>query len=160
MSAPGAEFAYNNGGYVVLALIAERTARRPFDVLVRERVCQPAGIKSTGFLRSDEFPGQQRWATCTLRDCAPTSSTSPCSEPVTAASTRRSQTSARSWRAFLGGRIVSPDPVAQMVRPRSCWPEEERRYGLGFHVHATTDVVWLEGYDVGSRSRVRTSTIA
>ena len=36
-----------------------------------------------------------------------------------------------------------------MVRPRSDWPEEERRYGLGFHLHATSDVVWLEGYDAG-----------
>jgi CubicO group peptidase (beta-lactamase class C family) len=56
VSAPGAEFAYNNGGYVVLALIAERTAGRSFDVLVRERVCDPAGIEATAFLRSDELP--------------------------------------------------------------------------------------------------------
>ena len=36
-----------------------------------------------------------------------------------------------------------------MVRPRSDWPEESRRYGLGFHLHATGDTVWLEGYDAG-----------
>ena len=39
--------------------------------------------------------------------------------------------------------------VAEMVRPRSEWPEESKRYGLGFHLHATSDVVWLEGYDAG-----------
>jgi hypothetical protein len=44
---------------------------------------------------------------------------------------------------------VRPDTVAEMVRPRSDWPEESRRYGLGFHLHATSDVVWLEGYDAG-----------
>ena len=36
-----------------------------------------------------------------------------------------------------------------MVRPRSDWPEESKRYGLGFHLHATGDAVWLEGYDAG-----------
>jgi hypothetical protein len=35
------------------------------------------------------------------------------------------------------------------VQPRSDWPEESRRYGLGFHLHATGDEVWLEGHDAG-----------
>jgi hypothetical protein len=39
--------------------------------------------------------------------------------------------------------------VAEMVRPRSDWPEEDRRYGLGFHLAPTGDGVWLEGYDAG-----------
>jgi hypothetical protein len=36
-----------------------------------------------------------------------------------------------------------------MVTPHSDWPEESRRYGLGFHLHKTGDAVWLEGYDAG-----------
>ena len=36
-----------------------------------------------------------------------------------------------------------------MIRPRSTAPEDPRRYGLGFWVHATRDVVLLEGYDAG-----------
>jgi hypothetical protein len=36
-----------------------------------------------------------------------------------------------------------------MVRPRSDWPEEARRYGLGFHLHATSDRVFVEGFDAG-----------
>ena len=36
-----------------------------------------------------------------------------------------------------------------MLRPHSDWPQEDRRYGLGFHLHATTDTAWLEGYDAG-----------
>ena len=53
------------------------------------------------------------------------------------------------WNALFAGRIVGPDTVAEMVRPRSDWPEESERYGLGFHLHETSDVVWLEGYDAG-----------
>jgi CubicO group peptidase (beta-lactamase class C family) len=53
------------------------------------------------------------------------------------------------WEALYGGRIVAPDQLAEMVRPRSDWPEESERYGLGFHLHETGDAVWLEGYDAG-----------
>src|SRR5688572_18565838 len=36
---PGERFAYNNGGFQVLALIAERASEVPFHRLVHERVC-------------------------------------------------------------------------------------------------------------------------
>ena len=55
---PGEQFSYCNGGYVVLALIAERTSGVPFHELVRRRVCEPAGMDDSGFLRSDELPGR------------------------------------------------------------------------------------------------------
>jgi hypothetical protein len=55
----------------------------------------------------------------------------------------------RRWEAVHSGRIVSPDTVELMVTPRSDWPEESRRYGLGFHLHETGDAAWLEGYDAG-----------
>ena len=55
--APGERFSYCNSGYVVLALIAERTSGVPFHELVRQRVCDPAGMDDTEFLRSDQLPG-------------------------------------------------------------------------------------------------------
>lgn len=57
VSVPGEAFTYNNGGYVVLALIAERASGVPFHDLIGQRVCEPAGLAVTGFLRSDELPG-------------------------------------------------------------------------------------------------------
>ncbi|MGZ6214153.1 MAG: serine hydrolase domain-containing protein, partial [Candidatus Limnocylindria bacterium] len=56
---PGERFAYCNGGYVVLALIAERASGVPFHDLVAKRVCEPAGMHDTAFLRSDELPGRR-----------------------------------------------------------------------------------------------------
>ena len=53
------------------------------------------------------------------------------------------------WSAFFAGRIVSMDWVAEMVRPRSDVPEQSLRYGLGFWLHASSDVVELHGYDAG-----------
>src|SRR5262245_37645916 len=56
--APGERFCYCNGGYVVLALIAERVGGAPFHDLVEQRVCAPAGLRDTAFLRSDELPAR------------------------------------------------------------------------------------------------------
>ena len=51
---PDAQFSYCNGGYVVLALLAERASGVGFADLVHDRVCRPAGLADTAFLRSDE----------------------------------------------------------------------------------------------------------
>ena len=53
---PGTDFSYCNGGFVLLALLAERAAGTPFHDLVDELVCRPAGMKATAFLRLDELP--------------------------------------------------------------------------------------------------------
>lgn len=55
---PGERFAYCNGGYVVLALLAERATGAPFPELVQEHVCGPAGMVDTAFFRSDALPGR------------------------------------------------------------------------------------------------------
>lgn len=55
---PGERFGYCNGGFVVLALIAERVGGAAFDALVHDLVCAPAGIGDTAFLRSDALPAR------------------------------------------------------------------------------------------------------
>jgi CubicO group peptidase (beta-lactamase class C family) len=47
VSPAGERFAYNNGGYVVLALIAERVSGMPYHDLVAARVTEPAGMADT-----------------------------------------------------------------------------------------------------------------
>jgi CubicO group peptidase (beta-lactamase class C family) len=149
VSPPGERFAYNNGGFLVLALIAERASGIPFHRLVHDRVCEPARMPDTGFLRSDELPGDA--ALGYLWTDRPR--TNVLHLPVIGGGDGGIYSTAadlaRFWEALFAGEIVSRASVAEMVRPRSEWPEEERRYGLGFHLHATTDVVWLEGYDAG-----------
>jgi len=146
---PGDRFAYNNGGYVVLALIAERASGEPFHDLVGRRVCEPAGMRDTAFLRSDELPGRAALGYLT----ADGSRTNVFHLPVRGNGDGGIYSTAADvsslWSALFAGRIVSKDWVAEMVRPRSDWPEESKRYGLGFHLHASSEVVMLEGYDAG-----------
>ncbi len=147
---PGERFAYNNGGYVVLALVAERTSGIPFHELVRQRVCEPAGMPDTEFLRSDELAGRAALGYLTIDDV---SRTNVFHLPVRGSGDGGIYTTAADvsafWRALFAGRIVSTDLVAELVRPRSDVPDGSRRYGLGFWLHGSGDAVMLEGSDAG-----------
>lgn len=145
----GERFAYCNSGYVVLALLAERASGLQFHDLVRRRVCEPAGMTDTAFLRSDELPGRTahgylaiegEWRSNVFH--LPVRGSGDGGIYSTAADMRSL------WEAFFAGRIVSPTWVAEMTRPRSEVPVS-RRYGLGFWLHATADAVLLEGIDAG-----------
>ena len=148
--APGERFAYSNGGYVVLALIAERASGVPFHELVRQRVCEPAGMRDTAFLRSDELPGRAalgyltidgEWRTNVFHLPVRGSGDGGIYSTVADVSSF--------WRAFFAGQIVSRDWVGEMVRARSDVPSESMRYGLGFWLHESTDTVMLVGDDAG-----------
>ncbi|MDT7801947.1 MAG: hypothetical protein QOI78_5380 [Actinomycetota bacterium] len=139
-SLPGKEFRYHNGAFAVLALLAERIAGRPFADLVRERVCEPAGMTDTAFLRSDALPG--RTATGYLED----GRTNVFSLPVVGHGDGGSYSSApdfrKFWSAFLDGRIVPREWVDRMLRPHA------DGYGLGFWL-PWPGAVRLEGGDHG-----------
>jgi CubicO group peptidase (beta-lactamase class C family) len=145
----GERFDYHNGGYVVLALLAERATGVGYHELVDTLVCEPAGMPDTAFLRSDELPGRAArnyLAVDGLR-------TNVLHLPVLGNGDGGIFTTAADlsalWEALFAGRIVPLTRVVEMVRPRSDWPEENARYGLGFHLAAAGDAVWLEGYDAG-----------
>ena len=57
------------------------------------------------------------------------------------------------WSGLFAGDIVALEWVAEMVRPRSEAPDDGRRYGLGFWLHPSSDVVFLEGADAGISCR-------
>jgi hypothetical protein len=53
------------------------------------------------------------------------------------------------WSAIFSGQVVPERWVSEMVRPRSEDPLQSMRYGLGFWLDASRDIVTLEGYDAG-----------
>lgn len=56
VSRPGSELTYNNGAYVVLALVAERASGATYHRLASDRVLGPAGMVDSAFYRTDELP--------------------------------------------------------------------------------------------------------
>ncbi len=147
--APGERFSYCNSGYVVLALIAERVAGTPFHDLVAERVCTPAGMGDTAFLRSDELPTRAARGYLEAEGLR----TNVLHLPVRGSGDGGVYTTVSDvhtfWEAMFAGRIVPMDRVAEMLRPRSPVAEGERRYGFGFWLQPTGDAVFLGGSDAG-----------
>jgi CubicO group peptidase (beta-lactamase class C family) len=146
---PGERFAYCNSGYVLLALIAERTAATPFHTLVRELVCAPAGMDDTAFLRSDDLPGRaalgyvkvdEQWRTNVFH--LPICGTGDGGIYTTAADV------VCFWQALFAGSIVREATLAEMLRERSA-ARADRGYGLGFWLPVGGSSVQLEGGDQG-----------
>jgi CubicO group peptidase (beta-lactamase class C family) len=150
----GDRFSYCNSGYVVLALIAERVSGQSFQSLVEERVCAPAGMQDTAFLRSDALPGR---AAVGYLDAGTESRTNVFHLPVVGSGDGGIYTTVSDmhnfWEALRAGRIVHPRSVQMMWEPRSDVPDEGRRYGLGFWLEATGPGVLLEGSDAGVSCR-------
>ena len=146
---PGERFSYNNSGFVVLALIAERVSGIPFHRLMHERVCEPAGMKDTAFLRSDEPTGRTALGYLDADGLR----TNVLHLPVCGSGDGGIYSTAADvrafWTALFSGRIVSPSLLAEIVQARSQVPSESRRYGLGFWLRRTGSGVMLEGLDAG-----------
>ncbi|WP_430645039.1 serine hydrolase domain-containing protein [Agromyces sp. GXS1127] len=150
---PGERFAYCNGGYVVLALVAERASGTGFHDLLQTRVFDRAGMSRTAFLRSDRLPGDA--ALGYLDDSG--DRTNVLHLPVRGNGDGGAYTTAADltafWRALFDGRIVGPATVEAMIRPRADVPGEAKRSGLGLFLLETSDVVLVEGHDAGASFR-------
>ncbi|PYG02202.1 CubicO group peptidase, beta-lactamase class C family [Georgenia satyanarayanai] len=151
--APGERFSYCNSGYMVLALLLERVAGEGYHDVVRRLVLAPAGLEATDFLPLNALPAGA--ATGYVHDDGDLTNTLHL--PVLGNGDGGAFTTAadlhRFWCALLDGRVVSPESVETLTRPRHDVPEEDMRYGLGFWLHRTADVLVLEGYDAGASFR-------
>jgi CubicO group peptidase (beta-lactamase class C family) len=147
--APGDRFAYCNSGYVLLALVAERTAETPFPDLVQNLVCMPAEMSDTAFLRSDDLPGRAaigytqvdgEWRANVFH--LPVRGSGDGGIYTTAADV------AAFWRALFAGAIVREATLVEMLRERSS-ARPDRGYGLGFWLPVGGVAVQMEGGDTG-----------
>ncbi len=144
---PGERCVYNNSAFVVLAIVAGRVAGRPFEDLLVERVCRPAGMTSTSFLRGDDLPGDAAtgypW---TDRD-----RTNVLHLPVVGSGDGGAYSTsadvAALWGSLFAGRILPAEVVEDAMRRRS-GTTSEAGYGLGFELRGE-GVVGLTGSDAG-----------
>ena len=158
--APGERFTYNNGGYVVLAILAERAAGRPYAELVHDRVTGPAGMTRTSFLRSDERPGDVAAGyleTTGLR-------TNVLHMPLVGVGDGGLFTTVADvhafWAAVTDGRIVPPDWFARMTAPSGEFAADEWRHGMGFWLGPSGSAAIQEGSDAGISFRSSHDAIA
>ncbi len=147
--AAGERFSYCNGGYIVLALIAERSSGIGYHDLVTERVLEPARLLDTGFLRSDEPSGRMALGYLHLDGLR----THVLHLPVRGNGDGGIYTTATDmhtfWNALFDGQIVTERWVSEMTRPHSDAPGQSARCGLGFWLAETGPKVMLIGGDAG-----------
>jgi CubicO group peptidase (beta-lactamase class C family) len=152
--AAGTRFAYNNGAYVVLAILAERASGVPYHDLLAERVFGRAGMDETDFPRSDELAGAVAQGYIEVDGRVRSNLLHLPVRGVGDGGAYSTVADMQSfWTSLFAGDIVSPPWVTEMVRPRSDAPDQGRRYGLGFWLHPSSDVVFLEGADAGISAR-------
>jgi CubicO group peptidase (beta-lactamase class C family) len=148
-AAPGEQWAYNNSAYAVLAVLAERASGTSYYDLVHTRVCTPAGLRHTEFLRSDQLDGS-----AAIGYLQPSGlQTNVLHLPVRGTGDGGIYSTLADmhllWSAFADGRIVAPSTIADMVRLRPTSADQDDDYGLGFWLHARSDARKLAGYDPG-----------
>jgi len=148
-AAPGERWAYNNGAFAVLAVLAERASGESFYDLVQDCVCAPAGLHDTEFLRSDELDGSAAIGYLRPNDLQ----TNVLHMPVRGTGDGGIYSTVADvhalWQAFAAGSIVTLPTFADMVRPRTTSNDEDDDYGLGFFLHANSDAIKLAGSDAG-----------
>lgn len=142
---PGTRWAYNNGGFMWLALVIERVGKHSYHDEVQHRVFEPADLTKTGFFRSDQLPPET--ALGYLAD----GRTNVFHLPVIGTGDGGAYTTGpdmiRFWRAFLAGEIVGSPLVAEITKPAHDAPPNI--YGLGFWIGPDYKTVQLVGMDAG-----------
>ena len=149
----GQRFCYCNGSYVILALIIERAGGTGYHDAVQARVSDPAGLIDTAFLRSDDLPGRAavgyveidgQWRSNVFH--------LPVRGNGDGGAYSTVDDLARFWAGLLDGRIVSPDTLAEMVRPRDPQPPTGDGFGLGFWLQSD-GALRIQGCDTGASFR-------
>ncbi len=140
--AAGERFSYCNGGYVVLALLAERAAGLPFAELVCREVFEPANMTETAYLRSDRLPG--RAAIGYLDD----GRTNVFALPVVGSGDGGAYTTVADLRKFWTALPALPGAAA-MTRPSTVETGAGFAYGMGLWMRADASMLFAEGADQG-----------
>ncbi len=144
---PGAGFAYNNSGYVVLAILAERVAGRAYHQLAADRVLVQAGMHRSGFVRSDDVPAHAATGHIKVDGTQTNTLHMPLLGVGDGGLYSSADDIASFWAAFSSGRIVSTRMVERAVQPRPAI--EGLRYGMGFWMPADGPAIQMEGADPG-----------
>ncbi len=154
---PGARFAYNNAGFILLGLVVERVGGRPFAVFVEEEVFAPAGMTGSGYPANDPVPPDAAVAYMVDRATGAARSNVGAVPLVGGPDGGVYTTTAdlgRFWRALASGRLLGEAVTARMLAPRVAVEGEApaTHYGLGFWLVAPggrVERAFLTGWDPG-----------
>jgi CubicO group peptidase (beta-lactamase class C family) len=132
---PGAQWRYNNTGYVLLGMIVERASGKPYATFLQEEFFRPLGLSQTYYCSQKPIikhraqgydrAGRQLVNTEYLSMTQPFSAGALCSTVGDLVA----------WqRALVGGRVVRPASYTAMSTPESLIDGKPITYGYGLGV--------------------------
>jgi CubicO group peptidase (beta-lactamase class C family) len=133
--APGARFHYNNGAFVLLALLVKQHSGMDFPAYVRQHIFAPAGMADSGYFRLDELPARTACGYIPTGDG--TYRTNIYALPVIGSGDGGAYVTAadwsRFWDALYGCRLLSGTMTQAMIQPQVAVPHatQDRHYGYG-----------------------------
>ncbi|MDT3398730.1 serine hydrolase domain-containing protein [Streptomyces sp. B1866] len=133
--APGTDWAYSNTNYVLVGMIIEKAAGRTWRDEVRDRLIGPLGLRETSLpadspvLPAPFAHGYQTFAEDGLE--ADTTLFNGTGADAAGDLVTTPHDVNRFFTALLGGRVLRPAQLAEMLRPRPLPGEPGRGYGLG-----------------------------
>ncbi len=140
---PGHQFAYNDGAYVLLALIVEHVSGQNFSEFVAQHVFGPAGMADSGYFRLDSLPPRTAHSYVESDDGA--WRTNQYAVPIRGGGDGGAFTTAadmgRFWRALLGRRILGDELTRSVLKPAVSTGNDpdSSHYGLGVWIIERAD---------------------
>jgi len=154
--APGEQFDYNDGGFILLGLIVETVAGIRFQDYVQEHVFDRAGMTDSGYFATDRLP--ERTAYAYIKDDDGAWRTNFFAVPIIGAPDGGAYTTAPDmasfWRALDERRLLSDEMAAELLEPRVAtgWKPPYTHYGYGVWIDRAGDTIrkyFVVGSDPG-----------
>lgn len=139
---------------MVLARVLERVSGQGYHELVARRVCEPAGMRNTAFLRLDQLPSSAARGYLPGKGWRSNEQTVPVCGGGDGGLYSTLDDLERFWRALHAEQLVPAALLSEALRSQHGVPGQ-RPYGLGFWLSPSGGSAYLEGADAGISFRSR-----
>lgn len=155
-SPPGATFAYNNAGFIVLGLIIEQCTATPFSDSVTEQIFRVCGMHDSGYFAADQLPG--RTALAYIENADGTWRSNIYTVPIIGGADGGAYTTAadmaRFWQALSEHTLLSSESTNTLLTPQVATQRSAPydHYGYGVWIETSANGIrkcFVEGSDPG-----------
>ena len=129
---PGAGWAYNNSGYVLVGAVIEAASGKPWHVYLEEALFKPLGMTHTGYGNDPAITARQVKGYTSVDGKTAPMNTLSMTQPHAAGALVSNVDDLLKWnRALHEGRILKEKTYTAMITPVGKAADEGPRYGFG-----------------------------
>ena len=150
--APGTRWAYSNTNYALLGRVVEIASGMPWDAYVRANILRPAGMNESGFMEDEATMTDVATGYSTEKGALTPTTTFNGWAGAAGAIVSTAGDLAKWDAALIGGKLVSADDLATMLRPGTLpamGPKSHYGYGWIVDAYEGQSRVWHNGGTLG-----------